>query len=1239
MTDITLSSSSQSAAPEFLPLDVTTLPLSNRHLIEASAGTGKTFNITRIAIKVLLVKKISITQLLIVTFTKAATQELRARIAQTLQEFIVMLEGDPSAWDELLTHIFENEPDITAEWALKHLKVAVFEMDEAAIFTINSFCGRMLTQSSFLTHQPFDQAIIDDSESIYIEVLQDWFLQQQSNPEMRSALHDMGLETPIKYFETYKNILLSTLPVDFPTQASLAILAQYSGQLIFDSLVQQRKVFAKILQPHVPHIQTYFDTKKKDIVVDDVLDWCNASEFSDISTTLSVMMHGTAIKGYVKTLGVNDPDDLIESFKGFHDLVKKRFANNTKRFSELAENIESITLIADSLNTIQTLASKEKRRNGVLDHSDTVSLFSQQIVAGNAQLINSIQMQYPIALIDEFQDTDADQYAIFQHVYPINDPRFMLLMIGDPKQAIYGFRGGDVFTYLKAVKDAKHHWSMDTNYRSTASVVNGYNALFYGLAIPNHRIDDMQKWAASRAKQQTSISHDNATSVIAQPTPEHGLFDYGIQYNWILATPKAKANNTPLLDSMSQSGTHFFGLSADQVDPEHPVAKDKFTAIKLMSQWVAQEVQRLITSVRLGDRLVAPADIAILVNNRAQGQIIKKVFAVSGLNSVILSDRTSIFASNQATNMYRFLNGLLNYNQDRAFKALLGTDLFGLERQSLSTIEDDPNAIDANKLKAFDLLQRWQRDGVMAMLTFVLKTHFKIYGHGDDSERIISNYMQLAEILNEVERTNSLVTMTVTFLYEKLAQQNDADSYCQRLESDDALIKIVTIHGSKGLEYPIVFVPFDSFGKEKLISDSNKFCTYYDKETQTKRHFLGRVPHIEAQQIEQLSRETIRLLYVAITRAAHRCYLGYQDIHHFSNSAIHYVLSQVAVPLQLSTNEYMQQLAAHEPNTFAYHDVPSQINVPRMEFTEDPTLLSALTYDGKTQSQWQVYSYTKLLKQNVQVDLNEKSHGDDKAGASLYVNKSVSDEIRFTLTKGAGAGELLHKILEKSDFTEAFDEDVVKQEFKTHLVNDSEHADAVIEWLNEIVRTPLHNPHHKASFSLQQLTQRQTLREPQFYFPLENTSIGSLTHLLATHRGMAVSIASVQRQLQGMMQGFIDLIFTVDGKYYVADYKSTHLGNALSDYSHDALLNDIQSHQYDLQYLIYTWVLHKMLSQHIQDYDPQIHLGGVYYFYLRGMSPNAPPNNGVYYRHITQQDIAALNTAFACETGPQEHRL
>ena len=1225
MNPISVNSSVNSSVPDFLPLDVQALPLAHRHLIEASAGTGKTFNITRIAIKVLLVKKISITQLLIVTFTKAATQELRARIAQTLQDFIGMLEGEPSDWDPLLTHILSTDQDMSVAIALNKLKVAVFEMDEAAIFTINSFCGRMLTQSSFLTHHPFEQAIIDDSESIYLEVIQDWFLQQQSHPEIRGALKDMGIETPTKYFETYKTILLSTLPVDYPTDSTLATLAQCSGQLIFDTLAPHRAAFAKELKPHIALIQAYFDAKKKDITVHQVFDWCNATEFSDISAVMSVMLHGTAIKGYAKTLGISDPEDFIDICKDFHDVVKKSFVTYYKRFTELSQNIAAIKHIAESLVTIKTLASVVKRRTGVLDHSDTVSLFSQQIVSGNAQLISSIQAQFPIALIDEFQDTDADQYAIFQHVYPNNDPDLMLLMIGDPKQAIYGFRGGDVFTYLKAVKDANFHWSMDTNYRSTESVVNGYNTLFYGLSVPEYRIQDLQIWA----QQQGLDNHANATGIVPLPTKEHGLFDYGIQYNWILAAAKAKANNTPLHDPLSQSGTHFFALSQDQVEAQHPVATDKFTAIKIMSQWVAQEVQRLITSAYLGDRLVAPADIAILVNSRAQGQVIKKIFANCGLNSVILSDRTSIFASNQATNLYRFLNGILNFNQDRAFKAMLGTDLMGLERTVLFDIENDPNAIDQYKLLAHDLHQRWQRDGVMAMLTFVLKNHFTVYGHSDEIERIISNYMQLAEILNEVERTNSLVTMTVTFLYEKLGQKNDADSYCQRLESDEALIKIVTIHGSKGLEYPIVFVPFDSFGKEKVISDNAKFCTYYDNEVQEKRHFLGRVPHIEAQQTEQLSREGIRLLYVAITRAAHRCYLGYQDIHHFENSAIHYVLSQIASCQGLSVHGYMDTLSRHEPDVFANHVVPTSIDLKRIDQDSAPPILAALEYAGKTQSQWQVFSYSKLLKHNVKLDLNEKQHADDRAFPTSIPNVSDTALIRFTLTKGAGAGNLLHNILEKSDFTQPFAVDIVKQEFKEYLVADIEHAPAVIEWLNEVVRTPLSLPHSDTSFTLQQLTMQQTLREPQFYFPLTDTSIESLTQLLKTHRGMHVSIASVKRKLQGMMQGFIDLIFEVDGKYYVSDYKSTHLGYGFDNYTQEAMLQDIQSHHYDLQYLIYTWVLHNLLAQRIVDYDPQIHLGGVYYFYLRGMSPQAQPHNGVYYREITDQDITALHETFA----------
>lgn len=1204
----------------FSPLNVITLTLAQRHLIEASAGTGKTFNITRIAVKVLLVKQISITQLLIVTFTKAATQELKARIASTLQEFLTMLDQPQEQWDPLLRDLIIDNALVTPDKARLILRQAILEMDEAAIFTINSFCGRMLTQSSFLTHRPFEQTIIDDSQSIYITAIHDQFLALQNKVAYREALSAFGVETPEDFFATYHNVLLNNLPVEYPNEANIDELIQQSFQPIFSSLKVLRSECCLILSQYINEIKTLYETNyaKVSMDVDIVLRWLDADVYFDDEGFVKSFFHGIRIRGYAKHFDTANKAHYLTVLQAFNESWKQA-EKIKKKIAEVQHKLPHYSLIATLLNDIKTQASNDKQRQGVLDHSDTIHLLYQEIMSGNEQLIAYIRQQYPIALIDEFQDTDAEQYSIFHQVYPPKNTELMLLMIGDPKQAIYGFRGGDVFTYLNAVKDACFHWSMDTNYRSTPSVINGYNTLFYGLDITQSKLSSMTSWA-------TSLSDAPNTE---PPVPEKELFDYHIQYNWILATSLAKANNTPLKDECSDAGTHFFHYQMQEGNELQPAMLDKISAQILMSKWVANEIQRLLTSVTLGDRLVQPADIAILVNKRAQGDLIKRVFAQCGLNSVILSNRNSIFTSQQATNLYRFLHGLLNFNQERPFKTMLATDLMGCQPEDLYALDTRPDDIEQYKLVAHQLLHKWQDEGILVMLTHVLKTRFTLYGDCLDAERIMTNYMQLADLLNEFERTNPLPSMTASFLYEKLAAGNEADEYYQRLESDSELIKIVTIHGSKGLEYPIVFVPFDSFGNRDLINSKAKFTTFYDTNAQEKRHFLARLPVKDAIQIEQAQREALRLLYVAITRAAHRCYLGYQSIHYADNTAIHHMLAKVADTHDYSVIEYMEALAGADSSLFASHTIPDNLHLSMYSKLSSQPDLKALTYTGPTQSQWRLYSYSSIVNRTKEIDLNAKTHSDDHAKSDRSRDKQDDTlPLRFTLTKGANAGQLLHNVLEHSDFTEALDNTLIEQECLKFLPDHQNDIDAIASWLDEVLSTPIYHAHSDSNFMLKQLPKANTLREPQFYFPLGDTSIASLGKLLQHHRDENTLPNLATDMLEGMMQGFIDLIFEVNGQYFVCDYKSTHLGNGFEAYTPDALLADIQSKQYDLQYLIYVWVLHLHLSLVLPDYEPSRHLGGVYYLYLRGMSPQAPAHSGIYFKPISMTDLQYLAQTF-----------
>ena len=338
-------------------------------------------------------------------------------------------------------------------------------------------------------------------------------------------------------------------------------------------------------------------------------------------------------------------------------------------------------------------------------------------------------------------------------------------------------------------------------------------------------------------------------------------------------------------------------------------------------------------------------------------------------------------------------------------------------------------------------------------------------------------------------------------------------------------------------------------------------------------------------------------------------------------------------------------------------------------------------FNGKIERDWWLSSFSALSKnlRHNGVSAPDRDNqdgvlavGDNELESSLnpHLNNPSninSHELRFTLTKGAQTGNLLHDILEQTDFSAPdwqkschwplvkygvidATADTVKQvndDAKgVSALSSQEHSEArLIQWLEAILHTPLTD---SRDLSLAQLKPLDTLRETEFYYPMRSASSSQLTKLLTEHRntrkdnalnsvsssrhGHRVHLPSYQ-QLKGMMHGFIDLIFHADGKYYVCDYKSSHLGDQYSDYNDSAMRHNIEKSHYDLQYLIYALALHRHLKYALADYDPKQHFGGIYYLYLRGMSNQAEHHGcGVYYRQITLAELAQLDDIFAGES-------
>ncbi|NDV90652.1 exodeoxyribonuclease V subunit beta [Alteromonas sp. 345S023] len=1213
-------------------LNVPEMPLSGRHLIEASAGTGKTFNITRLYLRLLLEKQLSVTQILVMTFTKAATEEIKGRIATTLREACTlwqqvkdkgeaMLEGV----DPVYAHLF-NTCDL--DDALARLKAAQLELDEASVFTIHGFCQHVIGQLAFSSGFAMSLNLSKDTSELYLQAAEDWIRKVTSktdgyreedflllaaanwhvperlladfNSSIRSALTPMLLSE-----EDIERAFIADLEANPDTKHS-----QY--QAFLHCIEENESLFWEQL------IKTPAHKKERPDELAALKSWLRqCSEHGKYEAAPPLANKFLDGRRYARNKsGVKE---ILAPIKAFAKAIETAIE---ERDNGLAQ-VPVFTLVNEGITFIKQCVSKHKKQLGVIDFDDLITMLANEVVKPDNTLAAELRKKFPVALIDEFQDTDAKQYAILDAVYAnANDAEGdnALMMIGDPKQAIYRFRGGDIFTYLKAGEQADYRWVMNTNWRSVAEMIKAYNRLFYGAPV-----------------------------AAGQPNE---VFGFNIHYNPVEYTLKAAAAKHPLIDPHpSRSAMNYVSMHLDD-------KQDAATMRRNMAGWIAQEIYRLLNEASFAKAEqgsnattpVRPADIAILVKDRTEASVIKQVLQQNGLACVYLSDRSNLFATAQAKDVLRLLNGIWHASDTSKVASSLASPLWGYSPRALVELlyhQDDALWDDAYE-RVLSLRDMWLQKGCMSVLLYLMQTHYQPLGN--DVERALTNYQHLAEVLEKASTTHPRPEQLLDWLHKQIYQGGSDEEMTLRLESDSQLIRLITQHGSKGLEYPIVFVPYATGYKDPAKNGKSmaQIFTYYDEEKQDLQLQLGQTKKAIARVRAEGEAEDMRLAYVAVTRAAHRCYMGVIPLEGNEKSALARALSVQQGEDESRDWQTVLTQVAHEDEACAAHISADGFSVDYNAFSYDDQLpeLQVQTFTGTDHENWRLYSFSAIsrmavqgkaaiVQQDVQSIPVIQTMRDEEMFTPEEITTHVEavDQLRFTLAKGAAAGNLLHDILEINDFS-APNWDESGPELIKRFGLENEKAPLLYDWLEEVLHTPL-SPH--MGLALSDLKIEHTLREAEFYFPMQNSKWAELRTILGKHRvDVAAQLGVVAQSvpnlmtanLAGMMHGFIDLLFEYEGKYYVADYKSTWLGNEIASYSPAALFDNNQHHLYDLQYLIYCLALHRYLKRSLPGYEAETHLGGVYYLYLRGMHPENQQGEGVFYTPVPSALLAALDGVF-----------
>jgi len=1198
-------------------LDPLTLPLNGSTLIEASAGTGKTFTIAILYVRLVLghdqpensplAQGILPPNLLVVTFTDAATKELRDRIRTRLTQAAEVFSdaadaAAPSPETALIHQLRDDSYPDPATWpeCRKKLLLAAEWMDEAAVSTIHGWCNRMLSEHAFDSGSLFKLTLETDQSDLLDEVVRDYwrtFIYPLSPMLMDEALSHW--KTPDDLRKSVRNLIPDADSLGTPTGDVKQAIEQ---------TVSQRQERARELKaydwahwkPDVVELLTTLNKSKrlhggsmKPMIAawDTLLDWAASDELYPQGLDKAGFQNQTPDILPTKLKG-EDPAPHHPAFEAIAELVA---------FSQNLPSAESDILRHASHWIAQRLES-EKQKRSEMGFDDLLTRLDDALHGPRGeQLAATIRRQFPVALIDEFQDTDPVQYRIFNRVYQVsdNDPHTCMLMIGDPKQAIYGFRGADIHTYLEARKGAQERtYTLGRNFRSAESMVEAVNRVF------EHGDHNSRDGAFLFGKGDTS------------PLPFQGVDANGTKRLWSV-------------QGEIQPSLTFWSLESEEEDKagnRKGLAKGAATAD--IAETCASEIARLLSQGQAGEagfaltenpadlEPVAPKDIAILVNNRNEASAVRDALGRRQIKSVYLSDRDSVLTSQEAREMLCWLRAFAEPRQLAYARAALATPTLGQSWQSLNRLLTDEIALEREIERFMGYQQQWQNQGVLPMLRSFLMD-FDVPGRllqRPDGERRLTDILHIAELLQQdslqLDGEHALVHHYTQIL--RAADEED-EHRTLRLESDAGLVKVITVHKSKGLEYPLVFLPFGTAFRAE--NEKQAFVRYHDDSGQLTTVFDPTPDDVARADRERLG-EDIRKLYVALTRARFATWVGVAAIDHWPLSGLGYLMGGEGEPHSVSN--CLNQLANGHP-AISVMPLPEATDNHYTEAAPE-ALGPALVSTREAKEDWWIASYSSIeytgmagtgivftgeVEDAETQNLLEESAQDEAEEAAVPATRN-----HHHFPKGAGPGTFLHELLEwctQQGFQQVVDNPAQLREQLTRRCSTrgwSEWVEPLEQWLLALIRQPI--PLSRTGTQSASLAQLTTLRpELEFWFESCHVSTRAMDQLVTHHTLNGADRPQVNdRSFNGMLKGFIDLVFEHDGQYYVLDYKSNTLGDNDSAYTDQAMGDAILDKRYDLQYILYLLALHRLLKARLPDYDYDTHIGGAVYLFLRGV--NAP---------------------------------
>lgn len=1209
---------------------ITDIEFSGLHLIEASAGTGKTYTLSSLMVRIFLEKYLP-RQVIATTFTRAAAAELKSRIRARLVETYRYLDTKRSLTEKEILLQAELESDLLLQHVLKHfatriayacerLKLVIDQLDELFVGTLDSFSQKLLREFAFESGKIERAQITDDakaySRQLIHDVLREWI---QSQPQ--TVIDALYLAGELKSVDSFVKLVEDSLNF-----SSAHFKLPEKPTIEFEQLAQLKQLATEIdislLEPYYSldgeHYKHVSGTIFRNGAFNKLFSECLPQLLQVLMQSDSILVFDGSLAAQreliFKFLGQladqkvfkKCPAEISDGFYK-HPCIQKIqqlfgvLKNYAEQFDQLHIYLKAYLCVEVKKRLPQVLQNK-----GETTFSQQIRTLSEALKGEQGQRFAVfVQARYPLILVDEFQDTNQDQDDMLASIWrhPERYQKGCMIMVGDRKQAIYGFRGGDMLTFLNAYKDiqAKHgrEYKLIHNHRSVADLVEVVDALF------QRQID----------------------------------FGEQVQYDPIRA------------------GTRPHPALVDQNQPNpHPLRwlllKDKETE----AQQVAWRIRDLLNQSHTGQlylqkdtqtQALNEDDIAVLSRNH--DGLDKVQFELERLGiRVNRPSKRSVFDCTIAQDVGALLTAILHPYDEAKVKRALISRLFAMDLKQLLQLEQTAEGL-SQFMTGFDAIRElWSAQGFLVAWQQCLN-QFGIWknlvaAQSKDNERIVVNLRHLTEILSQHSEKYQGAQNLYHWYLKQLQSPLDREWELERRLSSEAGVQLMTIHQSKGLEFKIVFL----LGADKPFRENNKTLNFSTQDVTTPESAQTVTQRVVAiadktylnetelkQHEERALAEQNRLWYVALTRASHRVYALMQDTDGKSVSGLAFWKNR-AEPFQhcCCTDEMIL-----EQPPVAMH-LNQHINIIEIQAQHFPD--QRFYSRGKTS-----FSYlAQHLRHKVGTDLlasqnHEAVLAEDELDQVISVEVTAAQPISWiksNFPRGTLAGNFLHEIFEhidfqcadewiseirrrfKNDYSSLWQDLLIKYQESFPEEQEAEYSlyHAVAIWLQEILNTPLYQ-----GFRLNQLQPEHYLSECPFYLALSDRVLAMkrIQQLFAEY-GMEMPELLEARSAR-YLNGSIDLVYFDGQRYHIADYKSNYLGENLADYSGASIAQSMSLASYWLQAGLYLVALHRYLKVKMQNYDIEQHLGGATYLYLRGM--NGEAEQGYYYWQPSTEFVLRLD--------------